>query len=589
MTQSKSNMSSADGSYETDLVSREIIRGKLLAVADEMGIVLKRSSMSPVIYEVLDFACGFCDASGQLVSQTNGITVFTGTFSIQTAVILEKFGDDLSPGDIYILNNPFDGGTHYNDVGIIKPIYVNDELFAFAISISHWTDVGGKSPGSLPADATEIFQEGICFPGLRLYKDDKPERTVFEMVEANVRMPKMALGDLNAAVASVRIADKRCQELCEKYGSKSVSETFQHILSTSEAVSRGAVAELPDGVYRATDWIDGDGITDDRFPTQVEVKIAGEEITFDFTGSSPQVRGPVNCSRSAMISAVKTVFKAIVDPQAPSNEGWFRPLSVVAPEGTVFTATKPAPVGWYYEGTGQVSELAWKALAPIVPERMSAGSANSLCVTVMGGIDRSRGEPWVMIEPSMVGWGATDERDGNCVTSAISNGDTFNYSVELIEAKFPIRVREYSLNIEGGVGAGRYRGGYGSIREYEVLADDTVLSASYGRSIERPWAMDGGNDGSCNLFDLRLDEESKRSARAPTTTMQSGDRIRMYTGGGGGHGDPLERPAQDVAEEVRAGYITAEQARDDYGVVMTAGGDALNIEATDRLRTASTV
>ena len=207
----------------------------------------------------------------------------------------------------------------------------------------------------------------------------------------------------------------------------------------------------------------------------------------------------------------------------------------------------------------------------------------------MGGIDRSRGEPWVMIEPSMVGWGATDERDGNCVTSAISNGDTFNYSVELIEAKFPIRVREYSLNIEGGVGAGRYRGGYGSIREYEVLADDTVLSASYGRSIERPWAMDGGNDGSCNLFDLRLDEESKRSARAPTTTMQSGDRIRMYTGGGGGHGDPLERPAQDVAEEVRAGYITAEQARDDYGVVMTAGGDALNIEATDRLRTASTV
>ena len=587
MTQSKSKMSSADSRFETDLVSREIIRGKLLAVADEMGIVLQRSSMSPVIYEVLDFACGFCDASGQLVSQTNGITVFTGTFSIQTAVILEKFGDQLNPGDIYILNNPFDGGTHYNDVGIIKPIFVNDELFAFAISISHWTDVGGKAPGSLPADATEIFQEGICFPGLLLYKDDKPDRNVIEMIEANVRMPKMALGDLNAAVASVRIADKRCQELCEKYGSKSVSETFHHILSTSEAVSRAAVADLPDGVYRATDWIDGDGITDDRFPTQVEVKIAGEEITFDFTGSSPQVRGPVNCSRSAMISAVKTVFKAIVDPQAPSNEGWFRPLSVVAPEGTVFTATKPAPVGWYYEGTGQVSELAWKALAAIVPERMSAGSANSLCVTVMGGIDRSRSEPWVMIEPSMVGWGATDERDGNCVTSAISNGDTFNYSVELIEAKFPVRVREYSLNIEGGVGAGRYRGGYGSIREYEVLADDTVLSASYGRSIERPWAMEGGDDGSCNLFDLRLDEESKRSARAPTTYMQNGDRIRMYTGGGGGHGDPLERPAQDVADEVRAEYITAEQARDDYGVVMNDACDGLNVEATDKLRGAS--
>ena len=576
-------------SFETDLVSREIVRGKLLAVADEMGVVLKRSSMSPVIYEVLDFACGFCDAEGQLVSQTNGITVFTGTFSIQTSIILEKFGDQLKPGDIYIMNNPFEGGTHYNDVGIVKPIFVDDELFAFGISISHWTDVGGKSPGSLPADATEIFQEGICFPAVPLYKEGKPEHTVFEMVEANVRIPKMALGDLNAAVASVRIADKRCQELCEKYGKQAVSETFRHILETSEAVSRAAVAELPDGVYHATDWLDGDGITDERFQTQVEVRIEGESITFDFTGSHDQVRGPVNCSRSAMISAVKTVFKAIVDPQAPSNEGWFRPLSVVAPEGTLFTATKPAPVGWYYEGTGQVSELVWQAMAPITPERVSAGSANSLCVTVMGGMDRTRNEPWVMIEPSMIGWGATDERHGNPVTSPISNGDTFNYSVELLEAKFPIRVKQYALNIEGGVGAGRYRGGYGSIREYELLADDTVLSASYGRSIERPWSMEGGDDGSCNLFDLHLGKDVKRAARAPTTFMQSGDRIRMVTGGGGGYGDPLDRPADEVEEEVRAGYITAAQARDEYGVVMTADGDGLDADATAKLRAESVV
>lgn len=575
--------------FETDLVSREIVRGKLLAVADEMGVVLKRSSMSPVIYEVLDFACGFCDASGQLVSQTNGITVFTGTFSIQTGIILEKFGDQLEPGDIYIMNNPFEGGTHYNDVGIVKPIFVDDELFAFGISISHWTDVGGKAPGSLPADATEIFQEGICFPAVPLYKAGQPQHTVFEMVEANVRLPKMALGDLNAAVASVRIADKRCQEICEKYGSVAVSETFRHILETSESVSRSAVAELPDGTYHATDWIDGDGITEERFETKVEVRIEGENITFDFSGTHPQVRGPVNCTRSAMISAVKTVFKAIVDPEAPSNDGWFRPLSVVAPEGTAFTATKPAPVGWYYEGTGQVSELAWQAMAPITPERMSAGTANSLCVTVLGGMDRQRNEPWVMIEPSMIGWGATDERDGNPVTSPISNGDTFNYSVELLEAKFPVRVIQYALNVEGGAGAGRYRGGYGSVREYEILADDTVLSASYGRSIERPWSMDGGKDGSCNLFDLHLGKETKRAARAPTTFMQNGDRIRMLTGGGGGHGDPLERPAEEVAEEVHAGYLTEAQARDDYGVVLTSDSYTLDTEATAKLRAESIV
>ena len=405
------------GGFETDVVTREIVRGKLLAVADEMGVVLARSSMSPVIYEVLDFACGFCNADGELVSQTNGITVFTGTFSIQINIIKEKFAGRIRPGDIYMLNDPYRGGTHYNDVGIVKPVFVDGELFAFAISISHWTDVGGKSPGSLPADATEIFQEGICFPGIHVYKEGERQDAIFEMIAANVRLPKMALGDLNAALASVRIAEKRCLELCEKYGKRAVSETFRHILTLSERVSREAVAALPDGTYTAEDWVDGDGISEERFRTKVAVTIEGDSITVDYSGSCEQLQGPVNCSRSALVSAVKTVFKAIVDPQSPSNEGWFRPLKVAAPDGTVFTATKPAPVGWYYEGTGQASELAWKALAPIAPKRVSMGSANSLCVTVLGGHDRAKGEPWVMIEPSMVGWGATDERDGNCVTS----------------------------------------------------------------------------------------------------------------------------------------------------------------------------
>ena len=257
------------------------------------------------------------------------------------------------------------------------------------------------------------------------------------MIAANVRLPKMALGDLNAALASVRIAENRCLELCGKYGKRAVAETFRHILESSERVSREAVTALPDGTYEAEDWIDGDGITEERFRTKVAVTIEGSDITVDYTGSCDQLQGPVNCSRPALVSAVKTVFKAIVDPQSPSNEGWFRPLKVAAPDGTVFTATKPAPVGWYYEGTGQASELAWKALAPIAPKRVSMGSANSLCVTVLGGHDRAKGEPWVMIEPSMVGWGATDERDGNCVTSAITNGDTFNYSIELLGGEVP--------------------------------------------------------------------------------------------------------------------------------------------------------
>ncbi|MCZ6721035.1 MAG: hydantoinase B/oxoprolinase family protein [Proteobacteria bacterium] len=573
-----------DDGTTTDTIALEIIRGKLLAIADEMGVVLKRSSMSPVIYEVLDFACGVCDAEGQLISQTNGITVFTGTFAIQVNFILEKFAGRIQPGDIYLLNNPYAGGTHYNDVGVIKPIFRDDKLIAFSISISHWTDVGGKSPGSLTADSTEIYQEGICFPGIYLYKAGVQQDDILEMIAANVRIPKMALGDLNAELAAVRIAEKRIHELCEKYGTDVLKQTFHHVLETSERVSREAVAALPDGVYEATDWIDGDGITEERFLTKVRVCIAGDHMTFDYSGSCAQVQGPVNCSRGALISAAKTIFKAIVDPQAPSNEGWFRPLDVIAPDGIVFAATKPAPTGWYYEGTGQASELAWKALAPIVPHRVSAGSSNSLCVTVLGGIDGEKQEPWVLIEPGMVGWGATDERDGNCVTSAITNGDTFNYSVELLEAKFPLRVHQYALNIKGGVGAGRYRGGYGSVREYEILSDTAVLSASFGRSIEKPWPLNNGKKGSCNFFELDLENQRSRAARAPTTIMKRGDRICMYTGGGGGYGDPLERPPDEVLEEVRSEYITAEQARDEYGVAITADGSHVNETATAKLR-----
>jgi N-methylhydantoinase B len=572
-------------SSATSVIELEIVRGKLLAIADEMGIVLARSSMSPVVYEVLDFACGVCDARGQLVSQTNGITVFTGMFQQQVEYVLRKFGDQIRPGDVYMLNDPHACGTHYNDVGIVLPIFVDDVLAAFSISISHWTDVGGKSPGSLPADSTEIYQEGICFPGVAIYKQNIRQDAIFDMVAANVRIPKMALGDLNAALASVRIADRRVTELCRKYGTDTLLRTFEHVLATSERVSREAVAALPDGVYEASDWIDGDGVDDARFRTHVRVEIKGDKITFDYSRSCPQLRGPVNCSRAALVSAVKTVFKAIVDPGAPSNEGWFRPLHVVAPDGIVFAATRPAPVGWYYEGTGHASELAWKALAPIVPHRVSAGSANSLCVTVLGGVDGPKQEPWVLIEPGMVGWGATDERDGNCVTSAITNGDTFNYSVELLEAKFPLRVHRYALNIEGGVGAGRHRGGYGSVREYELLADQAVLSASFGRSIEKPWSMEAGEPGSCNFFELHIDQEVGRAARAPTTVMSRGDRICMVTGGGGGYGDPLDRPAEEVRHDVTCDYISDAQARESYGVAMAPDG-SVDLATTTQVRKA---
>lgn len=571
-----------------DAVTLEIIRGKLLAVVDEMGLVLARSSMSPVIYEVLDFACGICDPAGQLIAQTNGITVFTGTFSTQIGAVLRKFGGNIHPGDVFIMNNPYEGGTHLCDVAVMKPVFIEERFVAFAIALAHWSEVGGKTPGSLPPDATEVFQEGIRFPALKLFDRGVRQDAIYDIIETNVRLPRMSLGDLNAELASVRIADIRLAEVAKKYGVDRLVASFEHILAASERLSRAAVAAMPDGTYEATDWIDGDGITKERFPVRVAITIAGDRMTADFTGSSPQLAGPVNCARGAMVSAVKTVFKAVVDPTAPSNDGWFRPLEVVAPPGTVFTAELPAPVGWYYEGTGHASELVWKALAPVLRERVSAGSSNSLCVTVLAGVTDEGGEPYVLVEPGMVGWGGTEDRDGASVVSAITNGDTFNYSIELLEAKFPLRVHQYALNTADGVGAGRHRGGFGSIRDYEILSPVATLSASFGRSIERPWGLSGGGTGSCNRLEVVKDGETLHGARMPTLALKRGDRVKLVTGGGGGFGDPHERPADAVADDVAGGYIGAAHAAELYGVVFHATGE-VDAEATAQRRASGKV
>ena len=570
---------------EIDPVTLEIVRGKLLAAVDEMGIVIARTSMSPVIYEVLDFACGILDTKAQLIVQTNGITLFTGTFSFQLQAILKKFGDDMHPGDVYMTNDPFEGGTHTCDVALIRPLFDGGELRAFAIAVAHWSEVGGSVAGSIAPNATEIYQEGIRFPGIRVCRDDELISDVVDLIRENVRLPTMCLGDLNAELAAVRIAEVRFCEIEQKYDAGIMDATFDYILETSEQLSREAVAAMPDGRYRAEDLIDGDGISDEQIPVCVEVRIAGERMTFDFTGTSAQRPGPINCAYGALHSAVKTVFKSLVDPQGASNEGWFRPVEIICPDGTVFTAQKPAPTGWYYEGSAHASELVWKALAEIAPDRFSAGSYMSLCAAYIYGKDPESGEIFVHIEPAVGGWGATATRDGTAALIATTDGDTYNYSVELFEAKFPLHVRQYALNTAEGVGEGRYRGGFGAVREFDILADEAITYASLGRSIEPPWGLKGGAPGSCNFMEIESGDETRRVARIPYHALKQGDRVRIVTGGGGGYGDAFARPPQEVLDDVLNDYITPETARERYGVALSADG-GVDEAATESLRAA---
>jgi len=566
-----------------DPVTVEIITGKLLATADEMGIILARTSMSPVIYEVLDFACGITDADAQLVAQTNGITLFTGTFAMQVQSILRKYAGRIAVGDVYMTNDPYAGGTHTADIALIKPVFFGDRMVAFAIAVAHWSEVGGKVPGSLSPDATEVYQEGVQFPQLRLFRGGELVNEVVEIIAANVRLPKMSLGDLNAEIAAVRIADARLQEICSRYGVDTLLATFADILDHGERMSRQAVREIPDGVYTADDRIDGDGITASQIPIHVSVTVAGDEMTIDFTGTSPSVAGPINCARGALMSACKTIFKAITDPQAPSNEGWFRPLRIIVPDDTVFSATKPTPTGWYYEGSAYVSELVWKALAPAAPHRLTAGSYVSLCASYIVGFDPRSNELFVHIEPHNGGWGAGIDKDGESGLIATTDGDTYNYPVELVEGKFPLRLERYSFNVEDGVGAGRFRGGYGLVREYRILTNRAGTYASIGRSIERPWGVATGLDGTVNYMEILADGQRYRGARVPHTPLQEGSLVRIVTGGGGGYGPPTERDPDRVLNDVLDDLITPAQARTIYGVVIR-GDLTLDADATQRER-----
>lgn len=561
----------AGSSARDDAFVREIVRNKLLAIASEMGAVLARTSMSPIVYEVLDFACGLCDASSRVIAQDNGLCLFTGTFKPQVESILAKWPiAQMRPGDLYMTNSPYGGGTHTADIALVNPIFVNGHVIAFGISVTHWTEVGGKVLGSLAPDSTEIFQEGLQFPQLRLFREGVINEAIVDIIRANVRLPQMSIGDLNAGVAAGRIAEQRLAEILARYGAETVLATFETILDHGEALARKALATIPPGIYQAEDMIDGDGVSDDPISIRVSVTVTGDKLIADFTGCAPQTRGPINCARGALMSACKTVFKAITAPQAPSNEGLFRPFELIAPEGTVFTATRPAPTGWYYEASAYATELVWKALAPVVPDRLSAGSYLSLCAYYIGG-NRPNGDYWVLATPQDGGWGACVDRDGESSLIATTDGDTYNYPAEVIETAFPLTMLRNGFNTEAGGGGGEYRGGFGTIREYRVENErGGTLLASLGRSVQRPWGGAGGADGTPNYFEVvRVDGRRERGGRVTSLPLARGDVVRIVTGNGGGWGDPRRRERASVLRDVADGLITDQDAWDLYGVERT--------------------
>jgi N-methylhydantoinase B len=570
-----------------DIFTLEIIQEGLISAAEEMFYAFGRTSKSPVIYEVLDYACGITDHKGELIAQAAGVPGFLGTLDLAVKQTLDKFKKRIYAGDVFITNDPYGNGTHLNDVTLMRPIMYGQELVAFAVSKGHWSDVGGMHFGSWTSDSTEIYQEGLFFPVIKLYNRGKPSSALFDMIRNNVRIPEMTIGDLLAQEASLRVAARHVEELCSKYGLSVMKQALRKILVSGERVSREALKRLPHGVFEAEDFIDDDGIHDEPIPVKIRVTISPRKFVVDLRGSSKQVSGSINASFPASLCSAKAAFKAITSPHAPANQGNFQVLELLTDPGSIFHALRPAPTSTYWETDAYVGDLMMKALAPHIPDRLPAGHFLSVCGTILGGTDDRKKQSYALVEPQPGGWGATATHDGPSGQFCLGDGETLNTSNEVIEARYPIRVEQYALNIASGAGAGKHRGGFGVVKDYRVLSREASFTASFGRAKFPPWGLSGGDAGTCNRVSIIRDGEPPEShGKIAARKLRRGDIVRLATGGGGGFGLAIERDPEAVWADVRNDVLTVEQAREVYLVVIDPETLDLMREATAGLRAA---
>ena len=551
-----------------DPVTIELIQSSLDAISDEMFATMRKTAVSSIIYEVLDFGVAITDRNGFLASSGAGIPSFVGMLDYGVRAIIKKFSPagDIHPGDIFVANIPHFGGvSHMNDVVLILPVFAEHKLLAWVANKAHWADIGGMAPSSIHPDATEVFQEGLQLPEIKLFERGAPIASVMEIILANSRMPETARGDLWAGVASMRAGERRIQELVAKYGAATVLHAIERFLDYGEAVSREALKRLPKGTFQAEDRLD-----DGRVLT-AKVTITEDEFIVDLRGNPPQDKGPFNSSFASTEVDSKVLFKAITSPGTPANAGSFRPLRLICDERSMFNAQYPAAMGLYYEVGIRALDIVWKALAPQLTDHLTAGHYASVCGTFIGGTHPDTGKRHVFIEPQLGGWGGAEGEDGDSAQYTASHGDTFNCAVEVTVARNGVRIDRLELNDEPG-GEGKYRGGKGIRLDYRIRGDDFWITAMYSRSKVAPWGLNGGHGGSLNYIEiLRADGGEERYSSCAVLPLRRGDVVRIVTANGGGYGEPAGRSRDRVLADVKDGYITSRIAKEIYGLDIASG------------------
>ncbi len=547
----------------------EIIQDTLVAAGDEMFQTLQRTSMSPIIYESLDYAVGITDAKGELLAQGNGVTAFLAALDSVVRATLEKFNgkNALEEGDVVIANTPYaGGGTHLSDVSVIYPIFYKKELIAFTVNKAHWTELGGTFPGSVSTVATEIYQEGLHFPFVKVKSKGKINEAIVDLIKANVRLPDSTLGDLFAGIAAAGVGAKRVIAIIEKYGLETFKKAKEDFLDYGERMCIEALKEIPNGVYEGTTEIEDNGFGEGPFPIKAKITITDTEFIADFNGSHPQVKGATNLAFSGLVTGCRSLFKAITTPRMDANGGAFRPMKVLCEPGTIVSAEAPSAVSVYYEVLITSIDLIWKILAPLIPDKLPAGHLRSVCATFISGMHPDTDQFYIQAEPLAGGWGASATHDGNRGQLSCGSGESYNIPIEIREMRYGIQVEQYAFHNEGG-GYGEFQGGNGQYVDYKIVSDGARVTAAFLGEKTKTWGMKGGHDGSYNYFMIiRKDGTRERHSLGTNIFLEKGDVVRCVTATGGGYGNPNKRPKEQVLLDLKNGYITKKEAKEFYHI-----------------------
>ena len=564
-----------------DPITRELVKNALSCIADDMANTVLRTAYSTVIRDCMDYSTALCDPTGQMVAQGVTIPFQLGSIPFALGAVLKKFQGDVHPGDIFIMNDPYGGGIHLPDIFIFKAIHVGRELIGFGATVAHHLDVGGRVPGSCACDSTEVYQEGLCIPALKLYERGVPNRTIFEMIEKNVRVPTMVLGDIRAKLSACNMAEQGMLKLAREYGTGTLRWYMDELLDYTERLVRAEIATWPDGTYRFMDHMDNDGGEDRPIPIVITLMVRGDELIADFTGTSPQVKGAINSPLSFTTSAVGYALHMAMGANIPNTSGLFRPLTVVAPEATIVNPVLPGACGMRGVTGFRVADAMFGALAQIVPGRIWAAGDGGNSLIILGGYDRRR-EPFVLFDLIAGTWGGRPRKDGN---DGVSNPASVisNIPAELAELSYPVRLERYALIQDSG-GAGRHRGGLAVARDWRFLGEEATLSIRSDRRKFPPYGLQGGRPGAPSWNILNPDGEARVLETKPTLTLRQGDVIRHIQPGGGGFGDPLLRDPERVCADVRNEKVSVAKARELYGVVLGPATGAVDPAATARLR-----